>query len=57
MQNNYTYIHEDSDDLWLEQEDTFESPLENDAELERHIERERMRFRLEWLQYTADNYE
>ncbi len=57
MQNNYPYIYEDSDDLWLEQEDTFESPLENDAELERHIERERMRFRLEWLQYTADNYE
>lgn len=57
MQNNYPYIHEDSDDLRLEQEDTFESPLENDAELERYIERERMRFRREWLQYTTDNYE
>lgn len=57
MQNNYPYTYEDSDELRLKREEIFESPLENDTELERHIERERMRFYREWFQYTAEDYE
>lgn len=57
MQNNYPYTYEDSDELRLKREEIFENPLENDAELERHIERERVRFYREWFQYTAENYE
>lgn len=57
MQNNYLYTYEDSDELRLKCEEIFENPLENDAELERHIERERMRFYREWFQYTAEDYE
>ena len=44
MQNSYPYTYEDSDELWLKQEEILENPLENEAELERYIERERMRF-------------
>lgn len=43
MQNSYHYTYEDSDELWLKQEEILENPLENEAELERYIERERMR--------------
>jgi hypothetical protein len=57
LQNNYPYTYEDSDELRLKCEEIFENPLENDAELERHIERERMRFYREWFQYTAEDYE
>lgn len=57
MQNNYPYTYEDSDELRLKREEIFENPLENDAELERYIERERVRFYREWFQYTAENYE
>ena len=48
MQNSYPYTYEDSDELWLKQEEILENPLENEAELERYIERERMRFYREW---------
>lgn len=44
MQNSYPYTYEDSDELWLKQEEILENPFENEAELERHIKRERMRF-------------
>ena len=57
MQNSYPYTYEDSDELWLKQEEILENPLENEAELERYIERERMRFYREWFQYTAEDYE
>ena len=57
MQNNYPYTYEDSDELRLKREEIFENPLENEAELERYIERERMRFYREWFQYTAEDYE
>ena len=35
MQNSYPYTYEDSDELWLKQEEILENPLENEAELER----------------------
>lgn len=57
MQYNYPYTYEESDELRLKQEEIFENPLENEAELERYIERERMRFYREWFQYTAEDYE
>lgn len=57
MQNSYHYTYEDSDELWLKQEEILENPLENEAELEQYIERERMRFYREWFQYTAEDYE
>ncbi len=57
MQNNYPNTYEDSDELRLKREEIFENPLENEAELERYIERERMRFYQEWFQYTAEEYE
>lgn len=57
MQNSYPYTYEDSDELWLKQEEILENPLENEAELERYIERERMHFYREWFQYTAEDYE
>ena len=57
MQNSYPYTYEDSDELWLKQEEILENPLENEAELERYTERERMRFYREWFQYTAEDYE
>ena len=49
MQNSYPYTYEDSDELWLKQEEILENPLENEAELER--------FYREWFQYTAEDYE
>lgn len=57
MQNSYHYTYEDSDELWLKQKEILENPLENEAELEQYIERERMRFYREWFQYTAEDYE
>ena len=33
MQNSYPYTYEDSDELWLKQEEFLENPLENEAEL------------------------
>lgn len=57
MQYNYPYTYEESDELRLKQEEIFENPLENEAALERYIERERMRFYREWFQYTAEDYE
>lgn len=57
MQNSYPYTYEGSDELWLKQEEILENPFENEAELERYIERERMRFYREWFQYTAEDYE
>ena len=57
MQNSYPYTYEDSDELLLKQEEILENPFENEAELERYIERERMRFYREWFQYTAEDYE
>lgn len=56
MQNNYPYTYEDSDELRLKREEIFENPLENEVELERYIERERMLFYREWFQYTAEEY-
>ena len=57
MQNNYPYTYEDSDELRLKREEIFENPLENEAELERYIEREWRCFYREWFQYTAEEYE
>lgn len=56
MQSNYPYTYDDSDELLRKQEEIFESPLENEVELERYIERERTRFYREWFQYTAEDY-
>lgn len=56
MQSNYPYTYDDSDELLCKQEEIFESPLENEVELERYIERERTRFYREWFQYTAEDY-